>query len=396
MTRDEKQDKVVEDIVNVYKAGGTGAAIQACTGFGKTMCGIKTLKRFSAEKSTHVVVPRIPLKEQWEEELRKHCPRHNVEVFVINTYLAEDRQCDFLILDEAHRYSNDEAEWFNTVIDKTSYSANLCLSATFTTDQLLFLSSRGISVVANISIHEATIHGWVSRSIQYNLSVSFTPEEQEEYTKMDNIMRAHSPYFDGLDPYSANKDKLALARYCNDNGLDYKDVQMRIARWTMANGKRKSLVYGAANKIAIIPSIIQHIGKKAIVFSETKIFAETVQKSTAPISTFYHSGLGAKAKLKALSDIKDDTVKIICAARALDEGVDVPSLKCAIIASGTSVERQQIQRIGRVNRFITDDDIAIIINLYVEDTIELSWLKKRQKSMPNIRWIQSVSQIENE
>ncbi len=395
MTRDEKQDDIVKSVIGVFVQGGIGAAVEACTGFGKTMCGIKTVKKFNPDKVTHVVVPRIPLKDQWEQEIKKHNLKHKIEVYVINTYLSEQRQCDFLLVDEAHRISNDEAEWFNTLLDNNIFSHCLCLSATFTSDQLLFLSSRGIPVVASVSIHEAVVNKWVSKYVQYNLAVSFTPEEQEKYTKMDNIMRAHSPYFDGLDPYKASKDKLALARYCIDNGLDLKDVQMRLARWNMANAQRKALVYGAVNKVNIIPSIIRHIGKKTIIFSETKKYAEAVQKLMPTTSTFYHSGLSTKAKLKALNDIKDNSVYAICAAKALDEGVDVPSLKCGIIASGTSVERQQIQRIGRTNRFTSDNDIAIIINLYVNDTMEINWLKKRQKTMPNIRWIQTVDQIEN-
>jgi superfamily II DNA or RNA helicase len=315
-------------------------------------------------------------------------------VFVINTYLSETRECDFLLLDEAHRFSSDDAEWFNTVIDKTNFSACLCLSATFSADQLLFLNGRGIQIVAEIGIQEAMVNKWVSRYRQYNLSVDFTPEEMEKYTKLTNILKSHSPYIDGIDPFKANKDKLALARFCRDNDIDYKEMQMRLARYNMASSARKALLYGAVNKVSIIPSIVNKVGKKTIIFSETKKYAEAVQNLLPETSTFYHSGLNDKAKTKALNDIKDNKVKVICAAKALDEGVDVPSLKCAVIASGTSVERQAIQRIGRVSRYISDDDVAIIVNLYVNDTMEIGWLKKRQKSMPNIRWINTVDQIE--
>ena len=350
ISRDVKQDKIVEDVVNLYKQEVLGAIIIACTGFGKTTCGFKIVKRFNKDLTTHVVLPTIALKDQWEEGIVNRQLPHNIKAFVINTYLAMtdvERQCDLLILDEIHRYSNDDAILFNTVIERTSFSQVLGLSATLTLDQLRFLKERGIVVAANVPLHEAVANQWVSKFTQYNLGVRFTAEEQEKYTKADNIMRAHSPYFEGIDPFNANKDKLALAQYCRDRGLDYKDVQMRIARFNTSNAVRKAIVYGAINKVKIIPEIINWIDKKTIIFSETQKYAEQVQLLMPDTSVFYHSKLKVKEKLLALTKIKDDRVKVICTAKALDEGLDIPTLKCAIIASGTSVERQQIQRINK-------------------------------------------------
>jgi len=395
--RNIKQDQIVESVINLYKQETVGAIIIACTGFGKTTCGFKIVKRFNKDLTTHVVLPTVALKEQWEVGVKERQLPHNIKTFVINSYLMlppEERQCDLLILDEVHRYSNEDALVFNTVIEKTSFSYILALSATLTIEQLRFLRDRGVVVAANVSLHEAVANKWVSKFVQYNLAITFTDEEYQKYKKADNIMKAHAPYFEGIDPFNANKDKLALARYCAERGLDYKDVQMRIARYNTSNAIRKSIVYGAINKVKIVPSIIEHVGKKTIVFSETQKYIDEVHKLIPNTSVVYHSKLKVKEKAMALYKIKDNKVNAILTARALDEGLDVPALKFALIASGTSVERQQLQRMGRVGRWVSEDDIATIINLYVENTMEKNWLIKRQKNMTNIRWITEIQQIE--
>jgi RNA polymerase primary sigma factor len=394
MDRSLKQKEIEEQFIKLVKSGVRGGALAAATGFGKTRVGLNITKRLKEDELVIVVVPTISLKQQWEELIKEHELKNKISVFVVNTYLTlkdEERVCSFLILDEAHRYSND-SKYFNTVIDITKFKWCLTLSATYTKEQLEFLKSKGIILFATVKLETAALHGWVSRFKQYNLAVELTEEEKKEYTKANNIIKAHAPYLYGLDIFKDGKNKQKLLDYCKENSLNYKEIQMRIARHNIASQLRKSIVYNAKNKIEIIPKVINQVGKKAIVFSETKSFVELLHKSMPDTSVLYHSSLANKEKERALEAIKLDNIKAICAPKALDEGVDIPSLKCGIIASGTSVERQQIQRCGRVIRYVPDE-IAIIVNLYAKDTIEETWVKKRQKNMTNIRWITEVTEI---
>jgi len=349
MDRTLKQKEIEEDYINLVKRGAVGGALAACTGFGKTRVGLNITKRLNPEELIHVIVPTINLKEQWEELIIEHEIKNTIKVYVINTYVnlpAEERSCSFLLVDEAHRISNEDAVYFSTLIDKTSFKWILCLSATYTREQLDFLAVRGINVFATITMEQAAMHGWVSRFRQYNLAVVFTDEEKEKYANAHKVMTYNASYLHGLDVFNVGKDKVALFNHCRNNGLDFKDVQKRLALYNRANAVRKSIVYGAKSKIEVIPKIIECVGKKTIVFAETKAFVEAVHKSMPDTSVLFHGSLANKAKEKALEAIKTNAIKAICAPRALDEGIDIPSLKCGIIASGTSVERQAIQRIN--------------------------------------------------
>ena len=61
---------------------------------------------------------------------------------------------------------------------------------------------------------------------------------------------------------------------------------------------------------------------------------------------------------------------MLCAPRVLDEGVDVPAADLAIQTSGTRVQRQFIQRLGRVIRKRPTGDRGRFVYLYAYGTIE--------------------------
>lgn len=385
--RDKRQDFGVDKL----RGNGGRGAYQYPTGFGKTTTAFKAVKRFNPDKVVHVVVPTIPLKEQWDAQ--KQQVLNTVEVFVVNTYITEPRQCDFLILDEAHRYSNVDAHLFSTVIDNCTCPNVMCLSASYTADQLLFLASKGIPLIDSISLEEAVANGWVSPFITYNLGLNFTGTELEIYEKASNIMKSHSPYFDGLNPFTALKDKAALKVHCQENGHDYNNICMRITRYNTFSQVRKATIYGAENKVKIIPQILNIVKGQIIIFSETQKYANAVHDLIGKEAVIYHSKLKKEAKLKALEAIKSGKARVICTAKALDEGLDVPNLSCGVVASGTSTERQNIQRTGRAVRF-KEGKKAIMINLYIKDSNEISWLKKRQQKLSTVRWINDLSEIE--
>ena len=74
-----------------------------------------------------------------------------------------------------------------------------------------------------------------------------------------------------------------------------------------------------------------------------------------------------EAKLRQFSS---GVLKVICAPRILDEGIDVPEAEFAIIASASQTKRQMIQRMGRVIRLKADGRPAKIAVLYVPGTPE--------------------------
>jgi superfamily II DNA or RNA helicase len=63
----------------------------------------------------------------------------------------------------------------------------------------------------------------------------------------------------------------------------------------------------------------------------------------------------------------------------LNEGVDVPSVKIAIILSGTGSTREYVQRLGRILRKSKENTkLAILYEVIAEDTSEESTSQRRK------------------
>ena len=105
-----------------------------------------------------------------------------------------------------------------------------------------------------------------------------------------------------------------------------------------------------------------------------------------------------KRKDLALAKFIDpnNAVYVIVAVKALDEGVDIPSIECAIQVAYTSTGRQDIQRNGRAGSIDYNnlEKKALIINLYMMGTQEEKWLREKQKDANiAVHWVESIEQI---
>ena len=428
MTRDQKQDDFVGRFRKIFRA-----YLEACTGFGKTRIALKIIRlmliKFPRNK-THIVVPTTKLKDQWEKEIAQW-GLTNCHVFVVNTFCKlsdEERACDLLIADEAHRYSNEEAEWFSVVLT-SKHTYLLALSATFSPEHKLFMHKLGISSIGIVTLEEAIENLWVAPFKQHVLYLPIHPQTSQEYDKFSKEFNKQMGFF-GWDFNAGMKclNKSYRDAYAIEHNMDSQELGYRAARLNLSIQKRKEILYKDVNKAQAAVELINNLQDKVITFSESVEFADTLTENLGDIALSYHSYLESqfvrearkkqfktlkaaksyadanagkisetsdgfvvtshkmvkygKDRLKelALKKLQDNRYKIrvINTARSLDEGADLPSLSNAIIASGTSVKRQQVQRIGRVVRLSSDaNKEATIINLVTAETQDAEWARRR-------------------
>ena len=76
---------------------------------------------------------------------------------------------------------------------------------------------------------------------------------------------------------------------------------------------------------------------------------------------------GACCAVVDLKSFRKGIFDVLVACRALDEGLDVPEAELAIIAAGTSSNRQRIQRVGRVLRTIGGKGTGQVFSLYATE-----------------------------
>lgn len=385
-SRTERQLEIVQKFAD-NKGKGT---LLAATGFGKTFTAIMVILRLLKSRpkaKVIIVVPTINLKNQWAKELKQNKINKNCEVIVINTAYKSKQKCDLLICDEIHAYG---AEQFIKVFEKITYQFIFGLTATIERadgkhDTLLEYAP----VIAEVPIDECHANGWVSNYLVYNLAVPMYDDEQEAYDKANNKFR----YAAGRLGFGGASSFNTARKYLTDKSAAPENRAMA-AIYYNAMRERGDICKNSQAKIPIIKEILDKFSdRKALLFSASTKFADDVQEELGDVCLSFHSKRTKKQQVEILKKFKDGRTKqrVISSVKALNAGFDVPDCSLGIVAAGNSRKLDNIQRTGRIIRYVPGKT-AIIINLYAPNTQEVSWLNKRQEGQ-TVTWVDNIDEI---
>jgi superfamily II DNA or RNA helicase len=318
----------------------------------------------------------------------------NVNIMVINTGVKSARITDLLILDEIHNYASDV---FKTIFTNTTYSYILGLTATLERkDKKHYLIEQECPVIDTISMKESLAMGYVSDFKVFNLALDLDDKERERYENLHDSFNKYFKWFD-FNFQAAMKcltDSVFRAHYAQKTGYDPNGILTAAVQWTKNMRIRKTFLYNHPIKIEAAKELINTFDVPTITFSESVKFADELTKECYPWAVSYHSKKGKFAKVKAIEDFNDpkSDIKVISTARALDEGFDIQDVSMAIVCSGTSTSRQDLQRTGRAIRW-APGKTGLIINLYIRDTQDEKWLRSRQKKTINTTPVNSIIEL---
>jgi len=384
--RTERQLEIVQKFAD-NKGKGT---LLAATGFGKTFTAIMVIIRLVKSRPNAkvvVVVPTINLKAQWNKELKQYKLNKNCEVIVINTAYKKKTTCDMLVCDEIHAYG---AEQFIKVFDKIKYKYIFGLTATIErADGMHEILLKYAPVIDEVPIEECHKNGWVSNYLVYNLAVPMEQDEQDAYDKANKKFR----YAASRIGYGGAQSFNNARKYLNDKSSS-PEMRAMAAIYYNSMRERGDICKNSKAKIPVIKEILDKFNdRKALLFSASTKFADEVQEELGDICLSFHSKRTKKEQTEIIKKFKDNRTKqkVISSVKALNAGFDVPDCSLGIVAAGNSRKLDNIQRTGRIIRYVPGKT-AIIINLYSPDTQEVSWLNKRQEGQ-NVTWINTVEEI---
>lgn len=350
----------------------------------------------------HIVVPTKPLASSWTKKKTGHIDKYklkNVQVFVVNTYVKEQRTCDLLIADECHRYSNDSAYLFRKVVGETQYKFFLGLSATLEGHHKVFLESKNIFSAGKVTLEEAKREGWVSDYEILNLALDLTEEDRNAYKKMHEGFNKNFAYF-GHDFDVAMKclvDRQYRESYARDlDSITSEELFIKVLNWRRNMEARKNFLYNTISKLEASKKLIESFSDKHLIcFSESASFADSLSEELGDVAVTYHSKNSTKTNKLNMKKFVDMRTKVyaMIAVKALDEGVDIPTIDLGLVASRTSKQLQSIQRAGRTLRKLPNKK-AFVINLYIKDTQDEVWLKKSTKGMACL-WFDDIDNVIN-
>ncbi|MBN1844759.1 MAG: DEAD/DEAH box helicase family protein [Sedimentisphaerales bacterium] len=131
---------------------------------------------------------------------------------------------------------------------------------------------------------------------------------------------------------------------CGESG---KDPAARLAM--KAYRLKQSIEDRAAEKLRVLEDLFRlHAGQKTIVFAGSNAMAMDVSRRFLLPTILSHTR--KKERLAVLDGFAGGTFPVIVANQVLDEGIDVPEAKVAVVIGGQASTRQAKQRLGRILR----------------------------------------------
>ena len=389
-----------KEALQAWDQHGRQGSIILPTGAGKTFVALRAIHR--AKCSAVVVAPTIDLLHQWYARLVNtfeieigvyYGGEKNVQPLTVTTYhSAGDLMADYgnqfklLIYDEVHHLP--APSWGETAL-MCPAPFRLGLTATYpeeereaeTADTLRepapiyqvnsYRQRWRISDLIGGVVYEQKIQDLVGAQLaEYRtvrVRVKLTADEQQRY---DTDFALYSNYFRGqglVRRYGAHWLQ-ALMR------LSTEDEAAREA--LLARQRLQQLLAGSEEKLNGLEKLLQeHTQEQILIFTENNQVVYTIaNRFLLPALT--HETKTAERKA-ILDRFRSAEYPVIVTSKVLNEGVDVPAAKIAIVLGGTAGAREYIQRLGRVLRKVGDQS-ATLYELIVRDTVDEGRAQRRR------------------
>lgn len=152
--------------------------------------------------------------------------------------------------------------------------------------------------------------------------------------------------------------------------------QAEARRAKVAELKLKEIVYQARGKLEVLDQLLrEHRDQQMLVFTAHNRFAYQIARRHL-IPAITHQTKAAERKA-ILENFRAGTYRAIVTSKVLNEGVDVPEAKIAVILGGSSSAREYIQRLGRVLRKRGNAQ-AVLYEVIARKTVDEGMAQRRR------------------
>jgi superfamily II DNA or RNA helicase len=146
-----------------------------------------------------------------------------------------------------------------------------------------------------------------------------------------------------------------------------------------AHHEAKATALGTQSKLRVLTELIErHQGDRILVFTNDNATVYRISQSFLVPAITHQTPV--KERHDILTRFKAGEYTVLAASHVLNEGVDVPDARIAILLSGTGSTREYIQRLGRVLRKgNTSGKQAILYEVIAEGTTEEGTAERRRQ-----------------
>ncbi|MCA9524581.1 MAG: DEAD/DEAH box helicase family protein [Myxococcales bacterium] len=366
------------DAVAAWERSGRRGLIVLPTGAGKTYVAEMCIAR--AQRSTLVCVPTIELLFQWHDRLQSAFGEivgvvgggeYEPRPITVITYQSAGRMIDhlgarfgLLICDECHHLPSPA---YSEIARCSIAPFRLGLSATpERADQghALFDELLGPEVFRREV--DDLAGRYLSSYEQVPITVSLDPIDAELYRTLrgeylsflrERGLRMRGPADWGAFVAEASRSK-------------------RGRRAFRAFREQRRIAFCAPAKLRALNEIFgRHADARILVFTNDNDTVYRISRAFL-LPALTHRTPGRERK-ELLERFRDGRYPCLVTSRVLNEGVDVPEANVAVVVSGTSSTREQIQRLGRILR-PQEGKQARLYELITGETVEVAVSERRR------------------
>jgi len=370
------------DALDAWQAAECRGSIVLPTGAGKTFVAIHAIAQ--VQRSTVVVAPTIDLLHQWYARLVNtfdteigvyYGGEKTILPITVTTYhSAGDLIADYgnqfklIIYDEVHHLP--APSWGETALMSPS-PFRLGLTATYPEDHEQENGRWRISDLIGEIVYQQRIDDLVGQRLaEYRterIRVDLTDGEREQYDRDYDI---YSTFFRSRQLHKSHGANwfMELMRL---SAFDRDARRALLARHRLIN-----LLAGAENKLVTLAKLLrEHSHESVLIFTENNDVVYQISRQYL-IPALTHETKAAERK-QILEGFQAGMYRAIVTSKVLNEGVDVPEAKVAIVLGGTSSAREYIQRLGRVLRK-RGNRHAVLFEVIVRNSVDEGRAQRRR------------------
>lgn len=360
-------------------ANGRGVVVMP-TGTGKTEVALAAMHR--ANVATLVVAPICDLMHQWHRRILRRLgydagvvgdSTFDLRPVTVTTYDSAYRHMDrigdrfgLIIFDEAHHLP---AESFREAALLCAAPFRLGLTAT---PQRSDGRESDLDHLIGPTVYRQEIPQARGRTLAdydvVRIPVMLSDVEQHRYDAAGRIIRSFV-----LARRSSGQPDYGWKQLCAESGKDPSARRAQDAYYL-----RKSIEDRAEEKFRVLEDLFRlHRGERVLVFAGSNAMAIEISRRFLVPTILSHSRKSERRIV--MEGFEAGTFPVLVANRVLDEGVDVPAAKVAVVVGGQASARQGKQRLGRILRRCGAAR-AVLYEVVCQDTNEEERSRTRRRS----------------
>ncbi|GAC1356621.1 MAG: DEAD/DEAH box helicase family protein [Ktedonobacteraceae bacterium] len=369
------------EAANAWRAAGNAGVVVLPTGAGKTFVAAMAIQQ--ADTWALAVVPTIDLLQQWRTALAGALTLNTDDIGVFGGGEKEIKPITIITYDSAAIYPRELSNFGLLIFDECHHlpapTYRLIAESAFTPLRLGLSATPERSDMAHTELQELigpevyrrspaelTEGRYLAQYKEQRVEVTLSAEDEARYNEQRRVYRSFLQRRHIVIRSPEDFQQKVLYMSARDPEAREAMLAWRVAR---------SIAMNAPGKYEAIEGILEaHKDDQVIIFSEYNAVVEEISRRCCIPNITYKTP--AEERRNILERFRAGTYSKLVTGRVLNEGVDVPDCRVAIIVSGNSTKREYIQRLGRILR--PKEGQALLYELVTSGTTEEEMANRRR------------------